>query len=153
MKNNSNQIFDLLKEEYEKRIDHYLNLNEIEVKDKDDNDLIASAKGLKVKDKAGFLYTVINVIEKGGEFFVRLLFPGEGLDSLEISKSYYQINEKDKESKKTNKKNNGDILPPNKKVKYKKSFSIDINSDVYDIDSNEEYLDVPIKEFEDNFSL
>lgn len=154
MSTNKDYIFDILKEEYNKRVNHFLELQEITIKDKDDNDLIEFAKGLKVKDRAGFSYTILDIIEKDSEIFIRLLAPGEGLDNLEINKSYLQINEDDKEkSDIKNKKVNSDIIPRKNSSDFKRSFKVNIDSKSYNEEFTGEYLDVPIKEFEDNFSL
>lgn len=167
---NKSEMIDILREEYEKRVDYYINLSEIETKDKNDNDLIASAKGLKVKDKAGFMYTVYDVIQKDGETFIRLLKPGSAIEMISEPKAELTMNEfeekkaskkksekEDQSNKRKSEKNlSGDILPKNKSVEYKRSFDVNMTNksseDMYGAEG--EFIDVPAgKEFEDNFSL
>lgn len=157
---NKREIIHILKEEYEKRINHYINLNEIEIKDKNDNDLISSAKGLKVSDKAGFRYTVEDVIEKDGKIFVRLLGPGEPLEDIK-QKSFSRMDEKEENDKEDDKDStslkrlDGDIFPPNKKASFKKSNKINIKNPIAmkQYNSDGPYLDVEIDIFEKEFSL
>lgn len=155
------EMINILREEYEKRVDYYINLSEIEVKDKSDNDLISSAKGLKVKDKAGFMYTVLDIVQSDGKVFVKLLKPGEALSTIDDPVSSTPMNEfeeKDKEESrgKSNKaKLDGDVLPRNKDAEFKRNFksSISAKSAVDTYSSEGESLLVPIEEFEDNFTL
>jgi len=156
---NKREMIHILKEEYEKRINHYANLSEIEVKDKSDNDLISSAKGLKVSDRAGFRYTVEDVIEKDGKIFVRLLGPGEPLEDIK-QKSFSRMDEKEETSEEDEdsmnlKRLNGDIFPPNKKAAFKKSNKPNIKnpSAMKQYNSDGPYLDVEIDIFEKEFSL
>lgn len=151
---NKNEILNLLREEYENRINHYVNLSELETRDKNDNNLLSSAKGLKIKDKAGFVYTVLKVIQKGNDIFIRLLNPGISLDNLDDPKSLTPITEDDKNDEYKNLKNN--IIKKNDKTKFKQSFKTDIDKEkafnLYSSDE-EKYIDVNIKDIEDNFSL
>lgn len=174
MKLSKGQMVDLLREEYEKRINHYLSLTEIETKDKNDNDLISSAEGLKLKDKAGFLYTIYKIFkDASGNIMVRLLAPGKGmLNQFTEPSSTNPIyeTESDSEDRKIKKskidKNSSqekselspeirdDIIPKNKDMDYKRSFSPDMKNpslaDDLNLDSqNEEYIDVPIDKLKD----
>lgn len=158
------EMIDVLREEYEKRVDHYINLSEIEIKDKKDNDLISSAKGLKIKDKAGFIYTVLDVVQDAGKLFVKLLKPGEALPAIDVPTSSAPMHEdEEKQEKLTKKKKNkdlkgrldGDVLPRNKDVDYKRSLKTNVSakSATEVFPSQDETILVPIEEFEDNFTL
>jgi hypothetical protein len=155
MKSNKNEIIEIIKEEYKKRINHYININEIEVKYKKDYDIIYLAKGLKVKDKAGFMYTILGIIQKNSEDYVRITYPGEGIEDLSKPFSSLPINEIEEDNIKNKKQLNSDIVKKNKKADFKRSFDVNIDQESADsMYSNEgPYIDVPIKEFEDNFSL
>ncbi len=155
------EMINILREEYEKRVNHYINLSEIEVKDKNDNDLISSAKGLKVKDKAGFIYTVLDIVQDAGKVFVKLLKPGEALSTIDDPTSSAPMNEfeekeeEEKVRKKDKAKLTGDVLPRSKDAEFKRNFktSISAKSAVDTYSSEGESLLVPIEEFEDNFTL
>lgn len=151
MKSNKNEIIEIIKEEYKKRINHFININEIEVKYKKDYDIISLAKGLKVKDKAGFMYTILGIIQKNSEDYVRITYPGEGIEDIVEPFSSLPMNEIEED----NKKINSDIIKKNKKSDFKRSFEVNIDQETADsMYSNEgTYIDVPIKEFKDNFSL
>lgn len=149
------EMINILKEEYEKRVDHFINLSEIEVRDKNDNDLIAAAMGLKVKDKAGFVYTVYTVIkDTAGQIFIRLLSPGEGLVDDFRSPSMSPILE-DESDKEINIRKSAEIRPKNKNADVKRSFNPDMSKETAEEKyiKSDIYIDVPIKEFEANFSL
>lgn len=158
------EMINILREEYEKRVDHYINLSEIEIKDKKDNDLISSAKGLKIKDKAGFIYTVLDVVQDAGKIFVKLLKPGEALPAIDVPTSSAPMHEdegKEESPKKKSKDNvakgrlDGDVLPRNKDVDYKRTLKTNISakSATEMFPSQDETVLVPIEEFEDNFTL
>ena len=164
MKLKKKEMINILREEYEKRVDHYINLSEIEIKDKKDNDLISSAKGLKIKDKAGFIYTVLDVIQDAGKVFVKLLKPGEALPAIDMPSASSPMHEKEEKEESPKKKDKekdlkdrlrGDVLPRNKDVEYKRSLKTNISAksaaDVFP--SEGETILVPIEEFEDNFTL
>ena len=51
------QVIEILREEYNKRINHFLE-EKITIKDKRGMNLVQDAIGLKVRDKAGFEYTI-----------------------------------------------------------------------------------------------
>lgn len=155
------EMINILREEYEKRVDHYINLSEIEVKDKKDNDLISSAKGLKIKDKAGFIYTVLDVVQDAGKIFVKLLKPGEALPAIDMPSSSAPMHEDEKKHTKKKKDKDlkgrldGDVLPRNKDVDYKRSLktSVSAKSATEVFPNQGETILVPIEEFEDNFTL
>ena len=168
------QMLDLINEEYNKRVDYYLNLSEIEIKDKNDNDLISSARGLKLKDRAGFLYTVIGIVKKDGQDFLRLLKPGfpspeeyaSPQGSLPIYETEDNEDKKLKSGKSKKKEKSGksselsnDIISKSKDADYKRSFVPDLSKtsaiDDFGVEGdNLEYIDVPINQKElDNFTL
>jgi len=90
MKINDEIMLKLIKEEYDKRLEYYL--GEIEVKakhSKSDSELVNDAFGLKVKNRAGFLFTIVRISqEEEGKIFAYLAPPGESVDySVEIGVS------------------------------------------------------------------
>ena len=136
MKIDESVMLDILKEEYDSRISYYL--SEIDLKDKNDNDLIANAEGLKVKDKAGFVYTISKVFkDESGKDIIRLLAPDEPRIDVSQQKSLSPIYEdekemSDKEAKEDSKKTSSTspevrdgIIPRNKDVAFKRSFDTD----------------------------
>jgi hypothetical protein len=74
---NKEKIIKVLKEEYESRINYFLK-ERLSIKDKRGENLIKDAIGLKVRDKAGFEYTVAGIIKKGKEEYVKLYLPEFG---------------------------------------------------------------------------
>lgn len=84
MKLNSKLMLKLLKEEYDKRLDYYL--KEVETRaehSQEDAELVNNARGLKLKDRAGFLYTLFEIIkDESGKIFALLIPPGEGDDEM-----------------------------------------------------------------------
>ena len=66
----------ILKEEYDKRIDFFLN-EKITLVTKYGANVIADALGLKVYDKAGFRYTFAGIVRKEEEEFAKLILPEE----------------------------------------------------------------------------
>lgn len=173
MRIDENLMLDLIREEYEKRVNYYLNLSELEVKDKNDNDLISSAIGLKVKDKAGFMYTIQSVFnDENGNVMVKLLPPGEGMiDSASMSSTspiYEYENENNKKSSSRKEKvkekesqskakyspeTASDIIPKNKDVDYKRSFSPNMKNSPEFNDQENEVLVVSLQDLEKKFSL
>ena len=69
----------LLKEEYDKRINFFLN-EKMTLSTKYGANIIADAVGLKVFDKAGFRYTFAGIVKKeDGTEFAKLVLPEEPL--------------------------------------------------------------------------
>ena len=179
MKLSDRKVLEILKEEYNKRISHYL--SEIEVKDGSDNDLIAAAEGLKVKDKAGYVYTVHSVVnDEGGRVVVRLLPPEEARAGFEEQGAVLRMNEdegaatpieakekendkeesKEKTKSKKGEENSKDIIDRNPDAKFKRSFDVKISEKPYFEDSPVEtgpdgspYISVDIDTFEKSFTL
>ena len=60
-KNKDKEIIKVLREEYDSRLNYFLS-EKITIKDKRDNNLVKYAKGLKVRDKAGFEYKYNNYL-------------------------------------------------------------------------------------------
>ena len=87
MKLDKKMMLSLLKEEYDKRISYYL--GEIDLKAKhsqSDSELVDDAVGLKLRDRAGFLFTVKKIEQdESGKMCAYLLPPGSG--DQELSKS------------------------------------------------------------------
>lgn len=169
-----------LREEYDSRLKHYL--SEIEIKDDSDNDLIASAEGLKVKDSAGYVYTIGGVMnDEEGKVIVRLIAPEDVRSDYEPQGSSNFMFEDDGEevsseksrdkslSKKKGKEESkdeedlgmsSDLIARNKKAAFKRSFDIDASSEPFwkekGVSKGEEgssYIDIPIEDFEKRFTL
>lgn len=160
------EMINIIREEYEKRVQYYASLSEIEIKDDHDNDLISNAKGLKVKDKAGFIFTVHDIINnKSGEAVVRLIGPGEGsvkeMEPKATSAIFEDESEKEENRSKSKSTNNSstlkssEIIARNPDKAFKRSFKTNTKQkslkDEYEKSGG--YYHVPIQEFEKVFSL
>ena len=66
----------ILKEEYDKRINYFLN-EKITIIDKRGVNVVQFAKGLKILDQAGNQYTFDTIVKKGNEEFAKLYLPDE----------------------------------------------------------------------------
>lgn len=88
------QMIRVLREEYDTRLNYFLK-ERISIKDKRGENLIKDAIGLKVRDKAGFEYTVGGIVKKGEEEFVKLYLPEFGRD-IDSQESSSPLNEFDK---------------------------------------------------------
>ena len=99
MKLNNKTMLKFLKEEYDKRVNHYL--GEIEVKakhSKSDSELVNDAYGLKVKNRAGFLFTIVKIEqEESGSIFAYLAPPGSYLDYKNVKDSKRMSSSRDEE--------------------------------------------------------
>jgi hypothetical protein len=89
------RMIKVLKEEYDSRLNYFLK-ERISIKDKRGENLIKDAIGLKVRDKAGFEYTVGGVVKKGEEEFIKLYLPEIGRE-IEDGKSTSPLYEFDGE--------------------------------------------------------
>lgn len=78
-KNKDKEIIKVLREEYDSRLNYFLS-EKITIKDKRDNNLVKYAKGLKVRDKAGFEYTFIGIVNKDGQEYIKLYLPEFGIE-------------------------------------------------------------------------
>jgi len=159
------EMINIIREEYEKRVKYYSNLSEIEVKDDHDNNLIAFAKGLKVKDKAGFMFTVYDIInDEEGNIVIRLLGPGEGseMESKSTVAIFEDESNKEHEKKSIDRSNSNnddlksnEIIPRSPNKTFKRSFKTDVKQkslkDQYE--KHDGYYHVVIQEFEKVFSL
>lgn len=198
MKLNDETMLKFLREEYDKRINHYL--GEIEVKakhSKSDSELVNDAYGLKVKNRAGFLFTIVKIEqEESGGVFAYLAPPGGYLDYKNVKgsksmpnshddeklKDDYLVGDEDsddefiyssvtedegdkirkskpvqsdesKQKKKKLKPDNGDIIEPSDKAKFKKQLKIDVSAEVESYEEVDGLIKVSLKELEDNFTL
>lgn len=81
----------ILKEEYDKRINYFLN-EKITIIDKRGVNVVQFAKGLKILDQAGNQYTFDTIVKKGNEEFAKLYLPDEPREDAygEISTSPLQ---------------------------------------------------------------
>ena len=99
MKLNDETMLKFLREEYDKRVNYYL--GEIEVKakhSKSDSELVNDAYGLKVKNRAGFLFTIVKIEqEESGSIFAYLAPPGGYLDYKNVSDSKRMSSSRDEE--------------------------------------------------------
>ena len=82
MRLDNKTMLKLLKEEYDKRLNHYL--GEIEVKakhSKSDSELVNDAMGLKLKNRAGHLFTLVKIEQdESGQIFAYLAPPGDSVE-------------------------------------------------------------------------
>lgn len=85
------QMISVLREEYDTRLNYFLK-ERISIKDKRGVNVIADAVGLKVRDKAGFEYTVGGIVKKGEEEFIKLFLPEFGRE-IDIQAGSAPINE------------------------------------------------------------
>ena len=88
-----------LREEYDSRLNYFLK-ERISIKDKSGINVIKDAIGLKVRDKAGFEYTVAGVVKKREEEFIKLYLPEIGRE-IEDGKSTTPLYEFDGEDVET----------------------------------------------------
>ena len=132
-----NELINLLKEEYDKRLDVFSNLEEVTVTN--DDDKVVLSPGTKLYDAAGNLWTIVNgewILNKKGERCLTL-----AKESL-------------KESDRAVKSKQKTIHP--RKNKKKKSLEYDVNADVQSLEDahlgNNEYL-IPEEDLERMFTL
>ena len=132
-----NELINLLKEEYDKRLDVFSNLEEVTVTN--DDDKVVLSPGTKLYDVAGNLWTIVNsdwILNKKGERCLTL-----AKESL-------------KESDRAVKSKQKTIHP--RKNNEKKSLEYDVNADVQSLEDahldNNEYL-IPEEDLEGMFTL
>ena len=164
MKTDELLIKKVLKEEYDKRINFFLN-EKMTLTTKYGANVIADAIGLKVFDKAGFRYTFAGIIKKeDGTEFAKLILPEEPLgnekgsgrsnlfedDDLGVDNSLGFIVKRDKDSGKR------DIAFD---ASSKGAFDDYEDSPMFKDDEEEQserkpkYILVPMGEFEERFSI
>ena len=164
MKLNESYMKKVLKEEYSKRINFFLN-EKMTLTTKYGANVIADAAGLKVYDKAGFRYTFAGIVKKeDGTEFAKLVLPEEPLGN-ELGSSSSPLLEDDELggrgigfiSKKSN--NNREIEfdaeSPGEFNNYKQE-DILAKSDKEEelgIKKEPKYILVPMGEFEERFSI
>ena len=145
-------VIKALREEYSKRINYFLE-EKITIKDKRGMNLVQDAIGLKVRDKAGFEYTVGGVVKKGSEEYMKLYLPEFGRDSTE-TKATSGLNEFDADGGFINR---GRRLSGRKKIDINRGFSgEDYLDDSAEDENNKEvkkYILVPMGEFEAKFEI
>lgn len=93
------QMISVLREEYDARLNYFLK-ERISIKDKRGVNVVADAVGLKVRDKAGFEYTVGGIVKKGDEEFIKLFLPEFGRE-LNGQEATSPLNEDEAESGET----------------------------------------------------
>lgn len=165
----------ILKEEYDKRINSFL--GEVETKAKyqksesGDMPLIQSAKGLKVFNGAGDLFTVEDIRVLNGKTYVVLNVPGEAdsdLTSIRQDKTIYSTevdltsstlheneveNIEEKEKSKNNKKEQDkDLRPFNKKADFKRQKVDNVSPNYKEINNGKQII-IDIETFEKDFTL
>ena len=153
------QVIEILREEYNKRINHFLE-EKITIKDKRGMNLVQDAIGLKVRDKAGFEYTIGGIVKKGNEEYIKLYLPEFGRDSTETPATS-GLNEFE-----SSKSRNSDVKDElggfiSRSQKLKSRNKTDINSgfageDYLDDNVNNEekkFVYVPMGEFEAKFEI
>lgn len=93
------QMISVLREEYDTRLNYFLK-ERISIKDKRGVNVVSDAVGLKVRDKAGFEYTVGGIVKKGEEEFIKLFLPEFGRE-LNGQEATSPLNEDEAESGET----------------------------------------------------
>ena len=174
MKLNEKKMKQILKEEYDKRIDYFLN-EKITIVDKRGVNVLQHAKGLKVLDLAGNQYTFDTVVKKGNEEFAKLFLPDEPREDAFGEPSSRNLQEDDRDEigfysrTKDGKREVQPVEDENEYI-YDDNFSLNdldnVNSleDLDDIDLEDEtdsepklpdrkYILVPMGEFEERFRL
>lgn len=78
-------MMQVLKEEYNKRLNYYIN-EKISVRSKSgDINYLENAQGLKVYDKAGFAYTIAGVIVKDNKEYIQLRYPDDERAGVKVT--------------------------------------------------------------------
>jgi hypothetical protein len=95
MKLSADLMLKLLKEEYDKRLDFYLGEVETRAKhSKSDGELVRDAEGLKLKDRAGFMFTLKRIeADEGGKLCAYLIPSGKGNESFAMSRSESRLDD------------------------------------------------------------
>ena len=170
MELNKSLMKKVLKEEYDKRLDFFLN-EKITITTKYGANVIKDALGLKVYDKAGFRYTFAGIVIKAEEEFAKLILPEEPFgnekgsgasplfekDNFDDNKSLGFIVRRNKESGKRDVE--FDASSPGAFDSYGQDLPEDLpkikDQDAEDSLSTRDpkYILVPMGEFEERFSI
>ena len=169
------KMISVLREEYDSRLNYFLK-ERISIKDKSGINVIKDAIGLKVRDKAGFEYTVAGVVKKGEEEFIKLYLPEIGRE-IEDGKSTTPLYEFDGEDVESGSFGRGFISRKSKSAKMRdvdRDVDYDINAgyagedyssfddepqvgddvgSVSDKKEEKKYILVPLGEFEERFEV
>lgn len=160
MSNDEFEIINVLREEYNKRIKHFLE-EKITVKDKRGYNLVKDAVGLKVRDKAGFEYTIGGIVKKGKVEYMKLYLPEFGRDSTETPATS-GLNEFQTSKVRSPVDNDdlGGFISRSQRLKGRDKTDINsgfVGEDYLDDNNvnNEEkkYILVPMNDFEDKFEI
>lgn len=163
------KMISVLREEYDSRLSYFLK-ERISIKDKKGINVIKDAIGLKVRDKAGFEYTVAGVVKKGEEEFIKLYLPeiGREIEDGKSSAPLYEFDEEDVESGSSGRGFISRKSAGMRDVDYDidagyagEDYSIDDNEpqvgdDVGSVSAKKEekkYILVPLGEFEERFEV
>jgi hypothetical protein len=155
------KIISVLREEYNNRLDYFLK-ERLSIKDKRGVNLIKNAIGLKVRDKAGFEYTVAGIVKKDNEEFIKLYLPEIGRE-IDDQKSTAPLYEFDGDYFESDLPQNGFISRNSagmRDVSYDASLDSAENDYLDSSISNDEkkdqvtrYILVPAGEFEERFEV
>ena len=158
-----NLVKKILKEEYDKRINFFLN-EKMTLTTKYGANVIKDALGLKVFDKAGFRYTFAGIVKKeDGTEFAKLVLPEEPLgnekgsgasplyedDDLGGSKGF--IVKRDKVSGKRDIE--FDASSPGAFSDYEEDKNVINKTSDFSDNKDPKYILVPMGEFEERFSI
>ena len=174
MKLDKKTMLKLMKEEYNKRLEHYL--GEIEIKDtKRDVNLIKSAQGLKVKNEQGLELTIDDLVVINNQEYVVLRMPDDpragtspedmsmidGKSNLSPEMTSPQIRETDEDPEESNEEREDsdyagrDLRRKSSDVNYKRSIkTYDASKDSLSgkkVEDNKVY--VLVTDFEKEYSL
>lgn len=162
------KMISVLREEYDSRLNYFLK-ERISIKDKSGINVIKDAIGLKVRDKAGFEYTVAGVVKKGEEEFIKLYLPEIGRE-IEDGKSTTPLYEFDGEDVESGSFGRGFISRKSAGMRdvdydidagyagedYSSDDEPQVGDDVGSVSAKKEekkYILVPLGEFEERFEV
>lgn len=157
----------VLKEEYQKRIDYFLN-EKITIKDKRGVNVLEYAKGLKVLDAVGNQYTFDTIVKKENQEYAKLFLPEEPREDAYGGESTQSLKEEDRGEIGFYSRGSGlerDISPVEDNENY--LFSDEESLDSIEQDQSDyvdepdstpklpdrKYILVPMGEFEERFRL
>ncbi len=154
------KMMQVLKEEYDKRLNHYIN-EKISVRSKSgDINYLENAEGLKVYDKAGFAYTVAGVVQKDNKEYIQLRYPDDERAGVKVTTPGTPLVEFDGEEFISNKKDGSReiISRKQKEVDFDVSDSSPEDYDPEELESGDEkpsvrVILIPVDQFMERFSV
>ena len=154
------KMMQVLKEEYDKRLNHYIN-EKISVRSKSgDINYLENAEGLKVYDKAGFAYTIAGVVQKDNKEYIQLRYPDDERAGVKVTTPGTPLVEFDGEEFISSKKDGSReiISRKQKEVDFDVSDSSPEDYDPEELESDDEkpsvrVILIPVDQFMERFSV